>query len=257
MRRITLFDGTKVDGPAALREWLGRSYCERVRAGGGREAADLCARPRAWSIRTCRWFARSRVTRRAQNNRFSALVLGVVKSDAFQKEHESGEAVRRRSRLLRQPPVSTDPAKGQGNQEHRDVHHQTTHSPPDVPARAPAPHWRCRCSTRWCRPDAAGADARRRRRAGSSGSSSRTAWLRDTGCPSRGPLGELPYILESLENVKDQTVVLSGLWSKSAEPPEGTTGSDHWVAAAFLTANQAAQDGGLGRDGRTARRSTS
>jgi Protein of unknown function (DUF1552) len=51
-----------------------------------------------------------------------------------------------------------------------------------------------------------------------------------------GPLPEkLPYILESLKNVKDQTVVLSGMWSKSAEPPEGTTGSDHWVAAAFLT----------------------
>ena len=47
---------------------------------------------------------------------------------------------------------------------------------------------------------------------------------------------ELPYILESLKKVKDQSVVLSGLWSKSAEPPEGTTGSDHWVAAAFLTA---------------------
>jgi len=45
----------------------------------------------------------------------------------------------------------------------------------------------------------------------------------------------LPYILESLGRVKDQTTVLSGLWSKSAEPPEGTTGSDHWVAAAFLT----------------------
>ena len=29
--------------------------------------------------------------------------------------------------------------------------------------------------------------------------------------------------------------MLSGLWSKSAEPPEGTTGSDHWVAAAYLT----------------------
>jgi hypothetical protein len=41
-----------------------------------------------------------------------------------------------------------------------------------------------------------------------------------------------------LKNVKDKTVVLSGLWSKSAEPPEGTTGSDHWVAAAFLTANK-------------------
>ena len=51
-----------------------------------------------------------------------------------------------------------------------------------------------------------------------------------------GPLPEkLPYIMESLEKVKDQTVLLSGLWSKSAEPPEGTTGSDHWVAAAFLT----------------------
>jgi hypothetical protein len=47
---------------------------------------------------------------------------------------------------------------------------------------------------------------------------------------------QLPYILESLKSVKDRTVVLSGLWSKSAEPPEGTTGSDHWVAAAYLTA---------------------
>src|SRR5687767_15207793 len=48
-------------------------------------------------------------------------------------------------------------------------------------------------------------------------------------------LEKLPYIMESLRNVKDQTVILSGLWSKSAEPPEGTTGSDHWVAAAYLT----------------------
>jgi hypothetical protein len=47
---------------------------------------------------------------------------------------------------------------------------------------------------------------------------------------------ELPYILEPLKRVKDQSVVMTGLWSKSAEPPEGTTGSDHWVAAAYLTA---------------------
>src|SRR5437016_13690287 len=53
---------------------------------------------------------------------------------------------------------------------------------------------------------------------------------------AEGPLAEkLPYIMESLNPVKDQTVILSGLWSKSAEPPEGTTGSDHWVAAAYLT----------------------
>jgi hypothetical protein len=54
---------------------------------------------------------------------------------------------------------------------------------------------------------------------------------------AEGPLpDQLPYVLEGLKNVKDQTVVMSGLWSKSAEPPEGTTGSDHWVAAAYLTA---------------------
>ncbi len=46
---------------------------------------------------------------------------------------------------------------------------------------------------------------------------------------------KLPHILESLQNLREHTVVLSGLWSKSAEPPEGTTGSDHWVAAAYLT----------------------
>ncbi len=52
-----------------------------------------------------------------------------------------------------------------------------------------------------------------------------------------GPLPEkLPFITDALEKVRDQTVVITGLWSKSAEPPEGTTGSDHWVAAAFLTA---------------------
>ena len=51
-----------------------------------------------------------------------------------------------------------------------------------------------------------------------------------------GRLDRLPYILEPLERVKDQTVVMSGLWSKSAESPPGTSGADHWVAAAFLTA---------------------
>jgi len=53
---------------------------------------------------------------------------------------------------------------------------------------------------------------------------------------AEGPLPEkLPYILESLDKLRDQTVVLNGMWSQSAEPPEGTTGSDHWVAAAYLT----------------------
>ena len=56
---------------------------------------------------------------------------------------------------------------------------------------------------------------------------------------AEGPLPDkLPHIAEALANVKDESTILSGLWSQSAEPPEGTTGSDHWVAAAYLTANK-------------------
>ena len=33
-------------------------------------------------------------------------------------------------------------------------------------------------------------------------------------------------------------MILSGLHSRSAEPPPGATGADHWVAAAFLCANK-------------------
>src|SRR3954469_19495229 len=40
-----------------------------------------------------------------------------------------------------------------------------------------------------------------------------------------GPLSQMSYIMEPLTPVKDKTVVLGGLWSQSAEPPEGTTGS--------------------------------
>jgi hypothetical protein len=55
--------------------------------------------------------------------------------------------------------------------------------------------------------------------------------------PSGGQLTtDLPRIMAPLRNVGDKSVIFSGLWSKSAEPPAGTTGSDHWVAAAFMTA---------------------
>ena len=49
---------------------------------------------------------------------------------------------------------------------------------------------------------------------------------------------EYPMIMKPLEPFRDQTVIMSGLWSKSAEPPPGVTGADHWVAAAFLCANK-------------------
>jgi hypothetical protein len=48
----------------------------------------------------------------------------------------------------------------------------------------------------------------------------------------------LKSIMEPLAPYLDQTVILSGMWSKSAEPPPGVTGADHWVAAAYLCANK-------------------
>ena len=50
--------------------------------------------------------------------------------------------------------------------------------------------------------------------------------------------GELPYNWAPLEPFRKQTVILSGLHSRSAEPPPGVTGADHWVAAAFMCANK-------------------
>src|ERR1700754_4621140 len=51
--------------------------------------------------------------------------------------------------------------------------------------------------------------------------------------PSKETGFELPMIMQPLQPVMNQSVILSGLWSKSAEPPPGTTGADHWVASAF------------------------
>ena len=50
--------------------------------------------------------------------------------------------------------------------------------------------------------------------------------------------GKLPMIMQPLDPFIDRTVILSGMWSKSAEPPPGQTGADHWVAAAYLCANK-------------------
>jgi hypothetical protein len=48
----------------------------------------------------------------------------------------------------------------------------------------------------------------------------------------------LPFNWKPLEPFVKQTVIMSGLHSRSAEPPPGATGADHWVAAAFLCANK-------------------
>ena len=49
---------------------------------------------------------------------------------------------------------------------------------------------------------------------------------------------ELPFIWKPLEPFRDKTVIFSGLHSRSAEPPPGVTGADHWVAAAYLCAEK-------------------
>jgi hypothetical protein len=48
----------------------------------------------------------------------------------------------------------------------------------------------------------------------------------------------LPHNFQSLEPFRDKAVIMSGLHSRSAEPPPGATGADHWVAAAFLCADK-------------------
>ena len=49
---------------------------------------------------------------------------------------------------------------------------------------------------------------------------------------------DFPNIMKPLEPFRDSTVIMSGLWSKSAEPPPGVTGADHWVASAYLCATK-------------------
>ncbi len=69
-------------------------------------------------------------------------------------------------------------------------------------------------------------------------------WVPEAGGPGepRSQPGDKDFkysmILQPLEPFRRQTVILSGLWSKSAEPPPGQTGADHWVAAAFLCADK-------------------
>src|SRR5262245_23400673 len=49
---------------------------------------------------------------------------------------------------------------------------------------------------------------------------------------------DFPFCFKPLEAYRDYVTILSGLHSRSSEPPPGVTGADHWVAAAFLCANK-------------------
>jgi hypothetical protein len=49
---------------------------------------------------------------------------------------------------------------------------------------------------------------------------------------------ELPFVWQPLEPYRDRLTILTGLHSTSSEPPPGETGADHWVAAAYLSAEK-------------------
>jgi uncharacterized protein DUF1552 len=55
---------------------------------------------------------------------------------------------------------------------------------------------------------------------------------------TQGAEFEFPMIMQPLEPLRNRVVLLSGLHAKSAEPPPGVTGSDHFVAAAYLCATK-------------------
>jgi hypothetical protein len=55
---------------------------------------------------------------------------------------------------------------------------------------------------------------------------------------TEGTTFELPFIMEPLQPFRGRVVILSGLHARSAEPPSGVTGSDHFVAAAYLCATK-------------------
>ena len=57
--------------------------------------------------------------------------------------------------------------------------------------------------------------------------------------PSKEGTGfDIPFNFKPLEPYRKQMTILSGLHARSAEPPPGVTGADHWVAAAFLCGNK-------------------
>src|ERR1041384_3139266 len=59
------------------------------------------------------------------------------------------------------------------------------------------------------------------------------------GVPEKGgDTPAFPFNWKPLERFRSHTTILSGLHSRSAEPPPGATGADHWVAAAFMCANK-------------------
>ena len=92
--KVKLFDGQDVDGPAGLRTALLRYSPQFVRM-FIEKTDDLRASAAGSSTPTCRRSAPSRATSASSDNRFSAIVLGVVRSAQFQMRVKADEAAER------------------------------------------------------------------------------------------------------------------------------------------------------------------
>ena len=128
---------------STVRRRCGRRWCAkpgRVRRHDDREDADLRARPRARTRTTCRPCGRSCATPAAATTASRPSCSASSRACRSRCERAQFQSPRPLRRLV-------DPRV----QESRDVHQQTLVAAPDVPARAWASRWRCRCSTRWCR----------------------------------------------------------------------------------------------------------
>ena len=79
---------TRSTASQGLREALAEAV-GRLRADADREAADLCARSRPQRRRHARWSGRSSARAKADQYRFSTIVLGIVNSAQFQMRSPS------------------------------------------------------------------------------------------------------------------------------------------------------------------------
>lgn len=59
-------------------------------------------------------------------------------------------------------------------------------------------------------------------------------WIPESSAPGF----KFPYVYEPLEPFRKHVVLTSGMWAQSSENPPGVTGADHFVAAAYLTAEK-------------------
>ena len=88
---VTLFDGTKVTGPTQLREWLVKGYSDAFIEVAA-EKMLIYALGRGMDYQDMPMVRAVARQAKQQDSKFSALVLAVVKTDAFQKNMKGNDA---------------------------------------------------------------------------------------------------------------------------------------------------------------------